>query len=149
MEHITDRPLDLERLLEETRNPTCGALVVFEGTVRNRHQGQSVARMQYTAYKPLAERVLGDLEQQIKSHFGVAECRIVHRVGEMGIGEGSVLVVVRSEHRDEAFAAAKFAIDTLKVQVPVWKNDIFPDGTTAFQDGVPLSSCSGGEGERR
>ena len=143
MEHITDQPLDLERLLEETRNPTCGALVVFEGTVRNRHQGQKVARMHYTAYRPLAERVLGELEEHIKRHFGVAECRIVHRVGDMGIGEGSVMIVVRAEHREEAFTAAKYAIDTLKVQVPVWKNDIYPDGSSAFQDGVPLSSCSG------
>ena len=156
MEHITDQPLDLERLLDETRNPTCGALVVFEGTVRNRHQGQRVARMHYTAYRPLAERVLGELEEHVKRHFGVAECRIVHRVGDMGIGEGSVMIVVRAEHREvlggqaegheahhreEAFTAAKYAIDTLKVQVPVWKNDIYPDGSSAFQDGVPLSSC--------
>lgn len=145
MEHITDQPLNLEQLLEETRNPTCGALVVFEGTVRNRHQGQSVARMQYTAYRPLAERVLAELEEHVKRHFGVAECRIVHRVGDMGIGEGSVMIVVRAEHREEAFTAAKYAIDTLKVQVPVWKNDIYPDGTSSFQDGVPLSSC--GEGQ--
>ncbi|MGD8709027.1 MAG: molybdenum cofactor biosynthesis protein MoaE [Ectothiorhodospiraceae bacterium] len=145
MEHITDAPLDLSALLAETENPASGALVVFAGTVRNHHEGQQVSRMQYTAYKPLAERVLGELEDEVKRRFGVQECRIVHRTGDLAIGDASVLVVVRSAHREDAFEAGKYAIDTLKVRVPVWKNDFFADGRQSYQDGVPLSSSDHNE----
>jgi molybdopterin synthase catalytic subunit len=142
MERITDQVLDAEILKRETENPACGALVVFEGVVRNHHRGRQVQRMEYTAYKPLAERVLQELEEEAKRRFGVAECRIVHRIGELAIGEASVVIVVRSMHRADAFDAAEWAIDTLKQRVPIWKNDFYADGTRAYQDGVPLSACS-------
>lgn len=142
MEHITDQVLDAEILKRETENPACGALIVFEGVVRNQHRGRQVQRMEYTAYKPLAERVLQELEEEAKRRFGVAECRIVHRIGELAIGEASVVIVVRSMHRADAFDATEWAIDTLKQRVPIWKNDFYVDGTRAYQDGVPLSACS-------
>lgn len=147
MERITEQVLDPELLKRETENPACGALIVFEGTVRNHHRGRQVQRMEYTAYKPLAERVLQELEEETKRRFGVAECRIVHRIGELAIGEASVVIVVRSMHRGDAFDAAEWAIDTLKQRVPIWKNDFYSDGTRAYQDGVPLSECSSGEHE--
>lgn len=142
MEHITDQVLDAEILKRETENPACGALIVFEGVVRNQHRGRQVRRMEYTAYKPLAERVLQELEEEAKRRFGVAECRIVHRIGQLAIGEASVVIVVRSMHRADAFDATEWAIDTLKQRVPIWKNDFYVDGTRAYQDGVPLSACS-------
>lgn len=142
MERITDQVLDAEILKRETENPACGALIVFEGIVRNHHRGRQVQRMEYTAYKPLAERVLEELEEEAKRRFGVAECRIVHRIGKLAIGEASVVIVVRSMHRADAFDATEWAIDTLKQRVPIWKNDFYADGTCAYQDGVPLSACS-------
>lgn len=145
MEHLTDQVLDAEILKRETENPACGALIVFEGTVRNHHRGRQVERMEYTAYKPLAERVLQELEGETKRRFGVAECRIVHRIGALAIGEASVVIVVRSAHRGDAFDAAEWAIDTLKQRVPIWKNDFYTDGTRAYQEGVPLSACGAGE----
>lgn len=147
MNHITDGELALDSLLEETENPSCGALVVFEGVVRDHHDGREVARMQYTAYEPLAEKVLAELEMETKERFAVAECRIVHRTGDLAIGEASVVVVVRSAHRDSAFDAARYAIDTLKQRVPVWKRDFYSDGSSAYQDGVPLDPDSPGEGD--
>ena len=145
MEHITDQVLDAEVLKRETENPVCGALIVFEGIVRNHHRGRQVERMEYTAYKPLAERVLQELEEETKRRFGVAECRIVHRIGALAIGEASVVIVVRSAHRGDAFDASEWAIDTLKQRVPIWKNDFYTDGTRAYQEGVPLSACGSGE----
>lgn len=139
--HITDEPIDVAALISETADPRCGALVVFEGLVRDHHDGKTVARMRYTAYKPLAERVLQELEAEVRERFGVPVCRIVHRVGDLEIGESSVAVVVRSPHRGEAYEASQYAIETLKHRVPIWKNDFYPDGSSAYQDGIPLSAC--------
>lgn len=141
--HITDQPIDVAALIAETADPRCGALVVFEGLVRDHHDGNPVVRMRYTAYKPLAERVLRELEAEVRERFGVPVCRIVHRVGDLEIGESSVAIVVRSPHRAEAYEASQYAIDTLKHRVPIWKNDFYPDGSSAYQDGIPLSACRG------
>ncbi|MFO7859308.1 MAG: molybdenum cofactor biosynthesis protein MoaE [Ectothiorhodospiraceae bacterium] len=148
MQRITEEPLDPDMLLKETDNDTCGAFVVFGGTVRNHHQGRGVAGMRYSAYGPMAERVLAELEEETRQRFGVAECRLMHRVGELGIGETSVLVAVRSAHRAEAFRAGEYAIDTLKERLPVWKEDFYDDGSRAHQDGVPLTGSpeAGAEG---
>ena len=140
MIHVTDKPLDLDALMRETENDTCGAMVVFSGTVRNHHDGRGVAGMNYSAYAPMADKVLAELEQETCQRFGVQECRIVHRTGRLGVGEASVLVVVRSHHRADAFEAGRFAIDTLKVRLPVWKEDFYTDGGSAYQEGVPLES---------
>lgn len=140
MSRMTDQILDMDQLLRETENDTCGALVVFAGVVRNHHQGKGVTGMSYSAYGPMAEKVLVDLEQETLQKFPIAECRIVHRTGDLAIGDASVLVVVRAPHRGDAFDAARYAIDTLKVRLPVWKHDFYEDGTEAFQDGVPLET---------
>lgn len=138
MQRITREPLDVTTLLADTENDTCGAFVVFGGTVRNHHEGRGVAGMRYSAYEPMAERVLEELEEETCRRFGVAECRIVHRIGELGIGEASVLVAVRSAHRGDAFSAGQYAIDTLKERLPVWKEDFYTDGSSGYQDGTPL-----------
>ncbi len=140
MQRITEHPLDINTLLADTENDTCGAYVVFGGIVRNHHQGRGVAGMRYTAYGPMAERVLEELEQETCERFGVAECRIVHRIGELGIGEASVLVAVRSAHRGDAFQAGQYAIDTLKERLPVWKEDFYTDGSSGYQGGTPLAT---------
>lgn len=136
--HITEQPIDLGALIAETAERSCGALVVFEGVVRDHHAGRAVARMSYTAYKPLAERVLRELEAEVCERFDVPVCRIVHRIGELEVGESSVAIVVRAPHRAEAYRASEYAIDTLKQRVPIWKNDFYADGSSAYQDGVPL-----------
>ncbi|MCC5809962.1 MAG: molybdenum cofactor biosynthesis protein MoaE [Ectothiorhodospiraceae bacterium] len=140
MAWMTDEPLLLDQLLQETADDTCGALVVFAGTVRDHHEGRGVSGMSYSAYKPMADKVLQDLEQETLERFPVEQCRIMHRIGDLAIGEASVLVVVRSHHRADAFDAARYAIDTLKVRLPVWKHDEYTDGSRAYQDGVPLQT---------
>jgi len=142
MSRMTDQPLDMNQLLRETENDTCGALVVFDGVVRNHHEGKGVSGMSYTAYGPMAEKVLADLEQETLDRFPIAECRIVHRTGDLNIGDSSVLVVVRAAHRGDAFDGARYAIDTLKVRLPVWKEDFYEDGSQAYQDGVPLETSA-------
>ena len=148
MNRITEQPLDLAALIAETANPASGALVTFSGTVRDHHQGKGVSGMSYSAYGPMAEKVLQELEQETLQRFPIQACRIVHRIGELEIGDDSVLIVVRSAHRGDAFDAARYAIDTLKLRLPVWKHDFYTDGSDAYQDGVPLATSPAGEGER-
>jgi molybdopterin synthase catalytic subunit len=123
--HITESDLDLDLLLQETSDERAGALVIFGGTVRSHLKGERVHSTGYTAYKPLAERMLADLERETEQRFPIQRCRIVHRLGTLTVGELSVLVIVRAEHRADAFAAAHHAVETLRQSVPIWKQDRF------------------------
>lgn len=145
MAHLVDGPIDTAELLSETQDPTCGALVVFEGVVRDHDQDESVASMTYTAYRPLAERVLAELEAEACQRFDVARCRVVHRLGWLAVGESSVAVVVRAAHRGPAYEASRFVMDALKKRAPIWKQDHLSDGTTRYQDGTPLTEPDSGE----
>lgn len=138
MSHLRSEPLDLDALLADSAAGDCGALVVFGGTVRNRNEGRPVEGMAYSAYAPLAEKTLGEIEQETLRRFDIRQCRIVHRVGELGLGDLSVLVVVRAAHRDAAFAAARHAIDTLKQRVPIWKQEHYMDGASRYLEGISL-----------
>lgn len=145
-DHLQDASLELDALLEETANPECGAVVVFGGTVRLHNDGREVTRLDYSVYAPLAEKALADIERDTERRFGVSSCRIRHRIGALDIGELSVLVVVRAPHRGEAFDAARFAIDTLKHTVPIWKREEYSDGTHVFVQGCALHG-NGRDGE--
>lgn len=136
--HLSDHALDLGTLLQETDDPACGALVVFSGTVRNHHEGKGVERLEYSAHPALAEKLLAQIEAECLARFEINQCRLVHRVGDLAIGEDSVFVVVRSRHRGAAFDAARWAIDELKVRVPVWKREHYDDGSVVYQEGTPM-----------
>jgi molybdopterin synthase catalytic subunit len=137
--HLTETPLDLGALLAETDRPDCGGLVVFSGTVRDHHDGKPVTRLIYTAHVPVAARVIREIEQEVLTKFAVGACRIVHRVGELLIGDSAVLVVVRAAHRDAAFDGARYAIDEVKRRAPIWKEEFYGDGTRAYVQGCALA----------
>lgn len=118
--------------------PDCGALAVFAGTVRNVHNGRGVVSIRYHAHAPLAERRLAEIEAETARRFGV-QVRLAHAVGELQVGEASVVVVVHGGHRKEAFEACRWAIDTIKSAVPVWKEERYTDGEVLWQDGTPLT----------
>lgn len=140
MTTLSEQPLDLDALLAETEDPSAGALVVFSGTIRNHHDSKSVDRLSYSAYAPIAEKAIAEIEQEVKAKFGVSQCRIVHRIGDLEIGDIAIHCVVRSSHRGEAFEAAKYAIDTTKSRVPIWKQEHYSDGTSVFREGTPLKA---------
>jgi molybdopterin synthase catalytic subunit len=140
---ITEESIDLNALLQETEDPSSGALVVFVGTVRDHNEGKPVEAVTYEAYKPLAEKALEELEQEVLEHFDVQRCRIQHRVGHLKLKEPSVAIVVRAAHRAEAFKAAEYAIDELKKRVPVWKEEHYTTGESCYLEGVPLRSTGG------
>lgn len=136
---LTDAPLALETLIEETLDPRSGALIVFGGTVRNHHEGRGVARLDYSGYAPLAERLIREIERETVATFGVHHCRVVHRTGALGIGDVAIYAIVRAAHRREAFAAAQHAVDRVKHSVPIWKEEFYADGSSAFVQGCCIA----------
>jgi len=137
-ERVNSAEIALDSLLEETDSPDAGALVVFGGTVRQHHDGKAVTAIEYSAYKPLAEKALADVEAEAMARFDILSCVIRHRTGKLEVGELSVVVVVRAAHRADAFEAGRFAIDTLKETAPVWKREGYDDGTEVYLQGETL-----------
>ena len=139
--YLTTEALDLAALLAETEDERSGALAVFGGSVRIDNpdaKGKPVTAIDYSAYEPLAVKTLQEIEQETIQRFAVHQCRLTHRTGQLGLGELSVLVVVRAGHRPEAFEAARWAIDTLKERVPVWKNEHYADGSMEYLPGTEI-----------
>lgn len=137
---ISKNPLDLQRILDESEDPSCGGLVIFSGTIRDHNEGKDVEGITYDAHPELASKVLEELEQEVLQKFEVKQCRLQHRTGKIELGEPSVYVVTRSVHRAEAFEAAKYAIDELKERAPIWKEEHYGDGESAFLKGQPMKN---------
>lgn len=136
---IQSVPLSLEALLEATESPECGALAIFAGTVRNHHEGRAVSKLVYTAHVPLCEKLIAEIEAETCERFGVVMCKVQHRIGALAIGEVAIYAVVRSAHRAEAFAALRHAVDATKHRAPIWKEEFYPDGTSAFVTGCCIA----------
>lgn len=135
---IQSAPLSLDALLAEGRDD-CGALAIFAGTVRDHHQGRSVARLAYTAHEALGEKMIREIEDEIRRKFNIPLCRAVHRVGELGIGAAAIIAIVRAPHRAEAFAALRALVDAVKHRVPIWKEEFYADGSRAFVAGCCIA----------
>jgi molybdopterin synthase catalytic subunit len=121
-------PLSLDEAYQLADDPGNGAVVIMSGTVRDRTDGRSVEYLEYQAYEPMAIRVFASIGREIRDRWAdVTHVVIHHRVGKLKIGEISVLVAVGCPHRGEAFAACKYAIDTLKHQAPIWKKECFSE----------------------
>lgn len=138
MAEISDQSLNLDQLLAATADGECGALVVFGGTVRRHNRDREVAGIEYSAHGPLAEKTLTEIETETRERFGVSHCRLVHRVGDLEVGDVSVYAVVRAVHRAEAFDAARHAVEALKHRVAIWKHERYTDGTDAYLEGCTL-----------
>jgi molybdopterin synthase catalytic subunit len=136
---IQTEPLELAPLLSLTEREECGAMALFAGTVRNHHEGRAVTHLIYTAHAPLCERIIADIERETREQFNVPECRIVHRIGQLGIGEVAIYAIVRSPHRAESFAALRYAVDSTKHRAPIWKEEFYPDGTSSFVQGCCIA----------
>jgi len=105
-----------------------GALVTFEGVVRDNARGKPVRYLEYEAYEPMAIKKLEEVGAMVKSKYGIRDIAIVHRLGHMDVGECSTVIVIASAHRVDAFDACRFAIDTIKQIVPIWKKEFYADG---------------------
>lgn len=129
MVRLTHDPIDFTALTEAVRSPHCGAVALFLGTVRDLTGDEVTEFLEYEAYPPMAEKKLNEIEVEVRSRWKLGAVAMVHRLGRLGVGEISVAVAVSAPHRDAAFAACRFAIDTLKQVVPIWKKDLASVGT--------------------
>lgn len=125
---VTRRPLNPLPLIKKVRRDEHGAVVVFLGVVRNESYGRKVLRLEYEAYREMAEKKIEEIASEVEGKWGIKDTIIAHRLGSMGIGDVSLLVVVGSPHRAEAFAACEYVVDRLKEIVPIWKKEVFEDG---------------------
>jgi len=128
-------PIDLDDLAATA--PADGALCLFMGVVRNENRGRRVERLEYEAYEDMALPLMEEIVAETRERYPVSEVRLVHRLGRLEIGEASVAVGVASPHRAEAFAACRFAIDTLKAKVPIWKKEHYTDGSEWLEERDP------------
>jgi molybdopterin synthase catalytic subunit len=125
---LTREAIDSEKLIAEAKRGEDGAVVAFDGIVRNNSRGRETLYLDYEAYEEMALRQMRQLAEEAKGKFGVRQVTLVHRLGRLAIGETSVLIVVASAHRAQAFEACRWLIDTLKQTVPIWKKETFADG---------------------
>ncbi|MGP1386761.1 MAG: molybdenum cofactor biosynthesis protein MoaE [Thainema sp.] len=136
---IAFAPLDLNQVYQLADDPANGAVVIMSGTVRNQTDGKPVVALEYQAYEPMALQIFQQIAAEIRRQWPDATRVVIHhRTGKLQIGEISVLVAVGCPHRSEAFAACKFAIDTLKHNAPIWKKEHWADGSTSW---VSIGAC--------
>jgi molybdopterin synthase catalytic subunit len=131
---IVNDSIDLESLIERVRTDACGAVAAFLGVVREQHEGRRVSGLSYEAYPSMALEEMMEIAREAVVRFGPCEIAIVHRTGDLRIGEASVAVTVGAPHRGEAFDACEYAIDELKKRVEVWKKEHYLDGTASWVD---------------
>jgi MoaE-MoaD fusion protein len=134
---IVRERIDAARVVAQLKQGEDGAVVVFEGIVRNQTRGRKTLYLDYEAYEPMALRQMESLAAQALQQFQIRDVAVVHRLGRLEIGETSVLIVVVSAHRAAAFDACRWLIDTLKRTVPIWKKEYFVDGAV-WADGEPF-----------
>jgi molybdopterin synthase catalytic subunit len=127
---ITAEPIDLLAVRAAVLSPKCGALIIFEGTTRNHHDDKAVVRLSYEAYTDMAVNEFRRIAAQAQENWGPCNVAIVHRVGEVPAGETSIIIAVSAPHRDSAYQASRYAIDALKQTAPIWKKEIYGDGST-------------------
>ncbi len=135
---LVDSPLDTGRAVAAVSGPGRGAVVVFLGTVRDHHAGRPVEKLTYSAYRPMAleglRRIVADLEATSPG----LRAAIVHRLGEVPVGEASVVIAVGSPHRAAAYEASRTALERLKAEIPIWKREHYGDGEAAWREEEPL-----------
>ena len=138
-EVLTDSIIDMNKLLVEVQKPENGAVVLFLGVVRNHHEGKKVDYLEYEAYPSMAEAKLNEIIDEINAKWSDVDIALIHRTGELKVGEVSIAIAAGSPHRAEAFEAARHAIERVKVTVPIWKKEFSPDGVS-WVEGAVLES---------
>jgi molybdopterin synthase catalytic subunit len=129
---LVDHAIDTAALLERVNSPAAGAVVLFLGTVREMTGGRRTVALDYECYREMARKKLAELEAEARRRWPIVECAIIHRLGRLELAEASVAVAVSTPHRDDAFEAAKWLIDALKKEVPIWKKENWDDGSTEW-----------------
>jgi len=135
---LVDGPVDSARAVAAVSGPDRGAVVVFLGTVRDHHAGRPVAKLTYSAYRPMALEGLRRIVMDLETSAPGLRAAIIHRLGEVPVGEASVVIAVSSPHRAAAYEASRTALERLKAEIPIWKREHYADGEAAWREEEPL-----------
>jgi molybdopterin synthase catalytic subunit len=138
---LCDEPIDAAAVVAGVAGPGCGAVLLFLGTVRDRHQGRPVRALTYAAYRSMAERRLARIVEELEAASPGLRVAIVHRLGRLAPGEASVAIAVASPHRELAYAASREALERLKAEVPIWKREHYADGGERWREDEPLGDA--------
>jgi molybdopterin converting factor subunit 1 len=131
---LSTEPLDVGSVVNRVIGPDIGGIVSFIGTVRDTSRGQSIRHLEYEAYPEMAEREMERISQEAAQRWPGTRVAVAHRRGRLEVGEIAVVVVAAAPHRGDAFAAARYTIDTLKERVPIWKKEVTTDGEYWVED---------------
>jgi molybdopterin synthase catalytic subunit len=142
---LSDEPLDVAAITAAVTRPGHGAVLVFLGTVRDHDQGRPVVQLTYSAYRPMAERRLAAIVQELAEEYPGLQIALVHRLGVVPAGEPSVVIAVSSPHREAAYGASRRALERLKAEVPIWKREHFAGGETRWREEEPLVPAAAAE----
>ena len=129
MIELTYEPLDPERITRQVCKDCNGAVVTFLGTTRDHFEGKRVVRLDYEAYEEMAVKKMAEVRQELQARYGIEDIAISHRIGTVDIGQISLVIAVASPHRKEAFDACHEAVDRIKQIVPIWKKEVYEDGS--------------------
>ncbi len=131
---LSDAPIDVARVERLVADPACGAVLLFLGNVRDHHAGRRVARLDYSAYRPMAATALERIARELETAGEQLRVAIVHRLGKVPVGEASVVIAVSSPHREAAYDASREALERLKREVPIWKREHYDDGVVVWRE---------------
>jgi molybdopterin synthase catalytic subunit len=136
---ILEEAIDIDTLLESVKDDAAGATVLFLGTVRNHSNNDyAVSGIYYEAYTKMAQETMAKIEAETIKRWNLKKFAAMHRIGNLKIGEISVAIAVSSEHRAEAFEAARYAIDRIKTEVPIWKKEMTGDKDAVWAEGTQV-----------
>jgi molybdopterin synthase catalytic subunit len=125
---LTQGPVNLTAVVVEVVDEQAGAIATFLGTVRAQSRGREVIALEYEAYEEMAQEVMAEIAEEVKARYKLCKVAIAHRTGRVEVGETSVAIAVSAPHRQDALAACKDVIDTLKERVPLWKKELYEGG---------------------
>jgi molybdopterin synthase catalytic subunit len=145
---VVNRVIDAAAVMGQVGAPEDGAVLLFLGTVRNHAEGESVGGMTYEAYEGMAAPVLTQIANEAAERLGTDRVVVVHRIGELAIGEVSVAIAVSSPHRAQAYDASRYVIEEIKKRLPVWKREHYTSGRSEWVEGVRPSPDTGFEAAR-
>lgn len=134
---LVREPIDSGTVIRHVRAPKDGAIVTFDGFVRNQSHNRRTLYLDYEAYEPMALAKMREIAAELHQNYRIHRLAIVHRLGRLEIGETSVFIAISAPHRGDAFDACRFAIDTLKRTVPIWKKEYFEDGAVWADGELP------------
>ena len=146
---LVREPIVQRDYVESLKAPEDGAVVVFDGFVRNNFKGRRTLYLEYEAYEPMAYAKMREIGAQIREKFKIHRLAIVHRLGRLEIGDTSVLIAVSSPHRSAAFDACRYAIDMLKRAVPIWKKEYFAGGAVWAEGEIPSKQANSNQDESK